>query len=313
MNLCENLGVLCVEFPTMKLQIRSAAKVNLTLDVLARRADGYHQLASIVHTVGIWDEIEVEICDGGEIAFSCNREELAGEENLCVRAVRQWNHATGENRGARIQLQKRIPTGAGLGGGSGNAAAILLALNRASKNPLSSENLRAIGAKLGADVPLFLQGGAVLMEGIGEKLTPLAPLSGWLLIVKPQLSLSTPAVYRAWDEGDFKSRNDTPQLLEIWSNGDLNRIAANMGNDLERAAAPITDVPARLIELLNRSGAIGARMSGSGSACFALFASQTAARNAAQQLETALAKDVHLRASHLFVAPFSGRGVEFLD
>lgn len=297
----------------MKFHLKSAAKVNLTLDILSRRADGYHELASIVHTVGIWDEIDLEIHDGGEIAFSCNREELAGDGNLCVRAVRKWNEATGQNRGAQIHLEKRIPTGAGLGGGSGNAAAILLALNRATQNPISSAQLSAIGATLGADVPLFLEGGAVVMEGIGDRLTPLAPLSGWLLVVKPELSLSTPSIYRTWDHGGFESRNDTLNLLEIWNGGDLSGLAARLGNDLERAAAQITLAPARLIEILHQSGALGAQMSGSGSACFALFESETAARDGAQKLRAELAKDVQLRHSNLFVAPFCARGVEVLD
>ncbi len=295
----------------MKFHLQSAAKVNLTLDILGRRADGYHELASVVHTVGIWDEIELDIHDGGEISFSCSREELAGDDNLCVRAVTKWNEATGANFGARIHLQKRIPTGAGLGGGSGNAAAILLALHLATNHALSWEELPAIYAGLGADVPLFLQGGAVLMEGIGEKLMPLSPLSGWLLIVKPEVSLATPSVYCAWDHGEFESRNDTPLLLQTWSRADLSEVAARLGNDLERAAAQITLAPVRLIELLNQSGALGARMSGSGSACFGLFESEITARDAARKLRGELAKDVQLRSSQLFVAPFCERGVEF--
>lgn len=297
----------------MKFHLQSAAKVNLTLDIINRRADGYHELASVVHTVGIWDEIQVEILNDGAICFTCNREDLAGDDNLCVRAVRKWNETTGENVGAAVHLQKQIPTGAGLGGGSGNAAAILLSLNRATAKPLSMGELKQIGATLGADVPLFLEGGAVLMEGIGEKLTPLSPLSGWLLVVKPELSLSTPSVYSAWDHGRFESKNDTPRILEIWQGGELHYITARIGNDLERAAVQITSAPARLIELLMQVGALGARMSGSGSACFGVYETATAAHSAAQALKTELAKDVQLRSSRLFVAPFCARGVEIFD
>lgn len=294
----------------MKFHLQSAAKVNLTLDILSRRADGYHELASVVHTVGIWDEIDLELLPGGPVSFRCNRADLAGDDNLCVRAVRVWNQATGDDFGARIHLEKRIPTGAGLGGGSGNAAAILLALNQAAETPVSEEKLCEIGAKLGADVPLFLRGGAVLMEGIGEKLTPLAPLEGWVLVVKPEESYSTPAIYRAWDDGEFQSQRDTPRLIEVWDGGNVGAIAACAGNDLERAAAQISKLPAQLIALLRDAGALGARMSGSGSACFGVFEAETAAREAKSRLQTVLAKDVLLRDAQVFVAPFTVCGVE---
>lgn len=291
----------------MKLRLRSAAKVNLTLDILSRRADGYHELASVVHTVGWWDEISVELWQDGALAFSCNRPELQSADNLCVRAVRLWNEAARENFGARIRLEKRIPTGAGLGGGSGNAAAMLLALQRAAQKPLPGEKLAEIAAKLGADVPLFLRGGALLMQGIGDKTTALSPLAGWLLIFKPELSLSTPAIYRAWDEGAFVTRGDTPALLRNW--GALHGVAAHLGNDLERAAAQLSVVPARCVALLRETGASGAQMSGSGSACFSLFDTENAARAAEKRLRSELAKDVHPEAAQLFVAPFCETGV----
>lgn len=294
----------------MNFQLQSAAKVNLTLDILGQRADGYHKLASVVHTVGIWDEIELELRENGAISFVCNRAELAGDDNLCVRAVEKWNEANGDTFGAKIHLEKRIPTGAGLGGGSGNAAAILLALNRATKIPLSDEKLREIAAKLGADVPLFLRGGATLMEGIGEKLTPLAPLLVWVLVVKPEISFATPAIYRSWDRGEFVSRRDTPKLLEIWKSGDLKAIAKRTGNDLERAAAQISDLPAQLVSVLKNCGAIGAQMSGSGSACFGLFESESAARQAETKLCAELAKLVPLINAQVFVAPFCDSGVQ---
>lgn len=294
----------------MKLHLQSAAKVNLTLDILSQRADGYHELASVVHTIGIWDEIELELRAGEVISFSCNRAELAGEDNLCVRAVKKWNEAMGEDWGAQIRLEKRISTGAGLGGGSGNAAALLLALNRATKTPLSMGKLETIGARLGADVPLFLRGGAVLMEGIGEKLTPLSPRSGWVLVVKPEESYSTPAIYRAWDGGQFQSRRDTPRLLEAWENGDWGELSARLGNDLERAAAQISDLPAQLTALLRDAGALGAQMSGSGSACFGIFETEIAAQRARERVAAAVAKDVLLAKAQLFVAPFCDFGVQ---
>ncbi len=301
----------------MKFHLKSAAKINLTLDILSRRADGYHELASIVHTLGIWDEIELETTTGEAISFSCNVGELSGDDNLCVRAVQMWNEATGDDFGARIHLEKRIPTGAGLGGGSGNAAAILLALNRATTVERTPEKLREIGAKLGADVPLFLEGGAVLMEGIGEKITPLAPLSGWVLVTKPEISFATPAIYRSWDQNQLQSNQDTPCCLEIWGQRDekseVRSVAACIGNDLERAAAKISDVPAQLVELLRNCGALGAQMSGSGSACFGIFETEIEAQKGREKLALALAKLVPLQNSQLFVAPFCARGLEILS
>ena len=291
----------------MKFHLKSAAKVNLTLDILSRRADGYHELASIVHTIGIWDEIDIEIIENGEISFTCNRSELGGDDNLCVKAVKKWHEMTGEKLGAKIHLEKRIPTGAGLGGGSGNAAAILLALNRASQNPLSGEKLNEFGAKLGADVPLFLAGGAVLMEGIGEKISSLENLDGWLLVVKPELSLSTPAIYQTWDQYGWRSRYATAQMLEHWPN--LSR--SGLSNDLQRAANILTAIPEQLNLLLLEHDALEAQMSGSGSACFGLFETENDAQIAAGKLQSELAKDVHLRQSQVFVAPFCARGVEF--
>ncbi len=293
----------------MKFQLQSAAKINFTLDILSRRADGYHELASVVHTIGIWDEIALELSDTGAISFTCSRADLSGEDNLCVRALTTWNEATGARFGARVHLEKRIPTGAGLGGGSGNAAAILLALNHAMETPLPEQRLREVGAKLGADVPLFLRGGAVLMEGIGEKLTPLAPLSGWALIVKPQESFATPTIYRAWDESDFQTRNDTPKLLEIWATGNFAAISGRIGNDLERAAAQMSGLPAQLTGILLGCGAINAQMSGSGSACFGLFESEIAAQEAEAALRAKLAKWVPLYDAQVFVAPLCESGV----
>ena len=224
--------------------------------------------------------------------------------------MRLWNAATGDKFGARIHLDKHIPTGAGLGGGSGNAAAILKALQRASKIQISEGALEKIGAQLGADVPLFVRGGALLMEGTGEKLTPLSPLVGWILLVKPPVSLATPPMYRAWDESELSSENATPELLKVWDGGDVAAVAGALGNDFARVVDELTPAPARCVALLKQSGALGAQMSGSGSACFGLFTDENAASGARAQLEMALAKDVLTQGATTRVAPLVERGVE---
>ena len=295
----------------MKFKLKSAAKINFSLDLISRRADGYHELVSVVHTVGWYDEIELQLTRDDRIHVSCAAAELCGEANLCARAVRAWNAATGDVFGARIELHKNIPTGAGLGGGSGDAAAILKALQRASEIKISDGALEKIGAQLGADVPLFVRGGALLMEGIGEKLTPLPPLQGWILIVKPPVSLATPPMYRAWDESDLESQNATPDLLNVWQSGDLATIGAALGNDFARVVNDLTLAPVRCVELIGQSCTFGAQMSGSGSACFGLFADEDAARAARLKVHDELAKDVLTQGATTFVAPLVARGVEF--
>ena len=297
----------------MKFKLQSAAKINFSLDLIARRADGYHELRSVVQTVGWYDEIELQLTRDDRINVSCAQSDLCGESNLCARAIRAWNAATGDVFGARIQLNKNIPTGAGLGGGSGNAAAILKALQNAAKLKVSDGALEKIGAQLGADVPLFIRGGAMLMEGIGERLTPLAPLEGWVLLVKPEVSLATPAMYRAWDESGLPSENATPNLLWAWESGKSHKIAEKMGNDFERIVDELTLAPAVCDKLLYAVAALGAQMSGSGSACFGLFTDENAARSAQAQLETELAKHVPTQGALTRVAPLVARGVELFQ
>jgi 4-diphosphocytidyl-2-C-methyl-D-erythritol kinase len=292
------------------IHLKSSAKVNLSLDILSLRSDGYHELASVVHTIGIWDQINLEVTSDGPVVFSCNRPELAGDDNLCARAVHLWNTETGSHLGANLHLEKVIPVGAGLGGGSGNAAAVLLGLNKACGNQVSAEHLNGMGAKLGADVPLFLGGGSVLMEGIGDRLTPLLPLTGWLVVVKPEVSFSTPSIYRAWDGGEFDSVQGSSQMTRAVAQQDLVDVSNHLSNDLERAAAIISELPNRLVGLIKDSNALGAQMSGSGSACFGIYANEAEAQQAATWLSLELAKDVQLANSQLFVAPFCSRGVE---
>ncbi|RYG61032.1 hypothetical protein EON80_24240 [bacterium] len=152
--------------------------------------------------------------------------------------------------------------------------------------------------------------GSLLMEGIGELITPMPVLDGWMVIVKPEASFPTPAIYRAWDGGGFESVRGSTTMKDAVEAQDLRAVAQELTNDLERAAGVISEIPGQLIELLKQSGAMGAQMSGSGSACFGIFENEAAAQDASLQLRAELAKDVHLRNSQLFVAPFCPRGVE---
>lgn len=302
-----------------ELIVHSAAKVNLTLDVLSRRRDGYHELQSVVHAVGLWDSLtfdfEANRHHKTAITVGCNDETLANENNLCLKAARAWLEAA-QHKGhvhpvyCHIQLEKRIPHGAGLGGGSSNAAATLAAFNKQHRDVLSESELLRVAAKIGADVPFFLMGGAALMEGIGDRLSPLPALDGWIVIVQGAQTLSTPAVYGAWDEMNQDSGRATPNMLnalgdtELRAMGmtleDLTRaplrrvdvvppylksVARALGNDLERAAPVLLPELHLMVELLKEQGALGAQMTGSGSAVFGLFENENEARSAEQGIK----------------------------
>lgn len=291
------------------LRARSAAKVNLTLDITGVRPNGYHELRSIVHTIGIWDTIEAMFTPEPGDSLRCNFPELEMEGNLCLKSVRLWREATGIAFGSRLRLEKAIPFGAGLGGGSGNAAAILQLLQIAFGNPLGQEDLVRIAARLGADVPLFLTGGALLMEGIGERITPLPSLAGWLVVIKPQFGMGTPEVYRAWDEANVPSRQDTDRLLEIWP-ASIAAMKGRVGNDLAVAAHRLGFQVKTWLAPLREAGAVTASMSGSGSAVFGIFSDEASATAASEQIRARLAKDLQTLDSTVYLAPLTDRGVE---
>ena len=289
---------------------RSPAKINLTLDVLGLRADGYHELRSVVHTIGLYDTIRFNF-GGAGLRFTCDKSELCGDDNLCLKAARLWEIAANRVLDCEIELHKTIPTGAGLGGGSGNAAATLLALNRHFDEVLSEVGLAEIAANLGADVPLFLRGGCSLIEGIGERIAPLRAIEGWIAVFQGARKLSTPQVFRAFDDLKLSSENASPAFLKsLERNAALHELASSLQNDLTPAAARCgVDVEPHL-EKLRELGALGATMTGSGSAFYGVFDSETKAQKALQNMEYHYSQQndiVHFAA----VAPFSSRGIEW--
>lgn len=296
------------------LVFRSPAKINLSLDILARRDDGYHELQSVVHTIGLYDTVSLDMTGSAGLSFRCSDPALSGDDNLCLKAARAWFQTSKSLEGkrsyfpgVRITLDKKIPVGAGLGGGSSNAAATLLALNEQADSPLDEGQLLEIAASLGADVPLFLKGGCALMEGVGERLSPLPALNGSVVLICPDQHASTPAVYRRFDELDADSFRSTPAMLQAVRAGDLKAVGENLKNDLQLSAQSLgidTELP---IKFLKKHGTIGTCLSGSGAASFGLFASQNEAREA----ESKINADVDLPANYrVFVAPLIGEGCE---
>lgn len=258
---------------------RTPAKVNLRLRVLGLRADGYHEIITWMQQVSLWDEIRVEPCGGGVLRVCADRDDVpCGPENLAHRAARALRRAAGrEELGARIYLKKNIPAGAGLGGGSGNAAGVLWALNRVWGLGMRAAELTDIAARVGSDVPFFLHGPAAVCRGRGERIENKEALrSGWFLLVKPPVRLSTRDVY-AW------SREELRRQKRIFAEeGVPARIRRHeYGNDLEAVVFARFPRLARLRDALLRHGARRAMMSGSGSTIFGVFRTRGEAARAA--------------------------------
>lgn len=262
------------------LTVQTAAKINLCLRVLGRRADGYHEVETVLHTVGMWDRVTIDDPGSPEITITIARGEAPeGEANLCWRAASLLAQRTGVKRGAAIALDKGIPPRSGLGGGSSDAAATLVGLSRLWGLGLPPDELEAIAAETGADVPFFLRGGCCLARGMGEKLTPCPELTAWLVIVAPERGVSTGQAYAALRRGATLGRHRAPsrpikRLLDAVKSGDIASVAGALHNDFEAAKIAGIDEALKAKEELLSAGCLGAAMSGSGSAVFGIARDQ---------------------------------------
>ncbi|MDR0405330.1 MAG: 4-(cytidine 5'-diphospho)-2-C-methyl-D-erythritol kinase [Clostridiales bacterium] len=267
------------------MTIYAPAKINLSLDVTEKRSDGYHEIETLMQTVSLRDEIALEKSD--VIEMSTNRFYLpCDERNLAFRAAQAFFAAANIDGGVKITLRKNIPVGAGLGGGSSDAAAVLKGLNALYDANLSMEKLTEIGAGLGADVPFFFTGGTCLARGMGERLTPVQNnLKCFIVIVKPEFSISTKWVYQNLKLNEIKQRPDTNAMIDALERGDLRAAAQNMCNVLEGVTAKRCGHVGVLKSRMTEAGAIGAMMSGSGSAVFGLFEREQAARKCVTRLK----------------------------
>ena len=242
-------------------------KLNLFLHVLRRRADGYHELQTVFRLIDRADRVGIRLRADGAIRFSG----AYGEDNLCLRAARLLKHETGSAGGADIELEKHLPVGGGLGGGSSDAATVLIVLNRDWNLRLSRTDLMAMAARLGADVPVFVNGRNALGEGIGERLTPLELQDAWYLVLVPQVSVSTKEIFGSALTGQSKALKIPPFFSGLGA------------NDLEAAVvARYPEVAAHLEWLRKRRPQ--ARMTGSGACVFAEFSSQAEALALHRQL-----------------------------
>lgn len=306
-------------------KIRAPAKINLGLRLLDVRSDGYHTLESVFAPIGVWDDLEIEILAGEpgiELAVDLTNEggadELSAElsdvtegpENLVVRAAAAFCKETGFDRRIGLRLTKRIPAGAGLGGGSSDAAAVLVGMASLIDGEVSSETLHSLALGLGADVPFFLSPTPALVSGIGETIEPLEgipPLD--LVVINPGISLATAEVYRAADalRGALTDGRPGSTMRAISRlRGETGDLAPALGdlliNNLEPAARRLCPPVARLIERLREVGAIGVSMSGSGATVFGVFASGELASRAAEALRLSEADQCWIQVTRIITA-----------
>ncbi len=252
--------------------VRSYAKVNLTLDVLGKRPDGYHDVEMIMQTVSLFDLLIIDKTRN-EISISTNLKFLPNnEKNIAYMAAKEFFKYTGVHGGCKIMIHKNIPVAAGLAGGSGNAAAVLCALDLLYGANLDTDTLCMLGLKLGADVPYCIIGGTALAEGIGERLTPLPALKPiTILMVKPSENVSTGAVYSAIDSAQIREHPDTQGMIDAIKRGDVRAVAAKLSNVMDAVTENMHPIIRGIKKKMIMNGALGAVMSGSGPTVFGIF------------------------------------------
>lgn len=249
------------------------AKVNLTLDVLDKRADGYHNLKSVMQTISIRDDIQIDIGTGEPWKLTCTMKGIPTDEsNLAWKAAKLFFDTTGKDPdGLRIHITKRIPVEAGLGGGSADAAAVLRALNRHYENPFSILALAELGAAIGSDVPFCTLCGTAVVEGRGEHLRKLPDLPDCFFVVcKPNFSVSTPELYKRLDETVIGKRPDHQQMESALLAGDMERITQNIYNVFDPVVTKEHLELNYIKSIFNSYGSVAQQMTGSGSAVFGI-------------------------------------------
>ncbi len=267
------------------MKINAYGKINLTLDVVGRREDGYHLLDTVMQTISVWDELEIQHSRQPGVHLQCNRESLPTDsKNTAFRAAKFFLEDRGlQNEGVYIFIKKHIPSRSGMGGGSADAAAVLRGLNEMYETKLSAEKLMELGAKVGADVPFCVGGGAARCTGTGAQVEPIAPMPEcWLVVCKPPTGMSTPRAYALLDQYPLSSIQATPRMLEAMAVGSLKRIGRSLANRFDET---LRMAPVRALKrAMTDAGALGAMMTGSGSSVYGIFETEQRAREAMEQM-----------------------------
>ena len=270
-----------------EIREKAYAKLNISLDVMGKRPDGYHEMLMVMQTVTLWDDITLTENDSGKISASSNMHFIPGDErNLAVKAALRYLREIGaESPGLHITMKKRIPVGAGMAGGSADAAAVLKGMNRLYGERLSPERLVEIGADVGSDVPFCVMGGTALASGRGEILERISPMPDcYFVICKPEFSISTPELFRKLDSAASRRHPDTQGLLQAIEKGDLKQVCRRMYNVFEdvddRRMRSVSRIKGELLD----EGALSAMMTGTGSAVFGVFEDGERAKKAGEKL-----------------------------
>lgn len=255
------------------MKIKAYAKINISLDIVGKReSDGYHLLRMIMQNIDLYDEISV-VKQAEGITLTCNKSYVPTDSrNLAYKAAMLFKERYDINEGVHIDIIKNIPVSAGLAGGSTDGAAVLKIMNKIFDINASDEELMEIGLQLGADIPYCIKGGTALCEGIGEELTSLKPFKDKIVVlVKPGFGVSTKEVYKAFNLEKVRLHPKTEELIEAMQRDDLYYVANNMKNLLENVTLRKHNVLIKIKEDMNRYGAVGSMMSGSGPSVFAFF------------------------------------------
>ena len=277
------------------IKIEGNAKINLTLDILGKRPDGYHEVAMVMQSIGLHDTIEMEKSAAG-IALTINVPWLrADEKNLAWRAAALMQQEYGLSGGVNMRLTKRIPVAAGLAGGSADAAAVLRGMNRLYELGLSDAKLCELGARLGSDIPFCLLGGTMLSTGRGEVLTRLSNLpETWVVLAKPRISVSTAWAYQNYDEQGAEQHPDNARIQQEIARWDRKAVAKLLCNVLESVTIKRYDVISRYKTMMLEQGAMASMMSGSGPTVFGLVGSRVQANKIADHLRASTKADVFI-------------------
>lgn len=284
-----------------EISLKALAKINLGLDVTGQREDGYHDVRMVMQTIHLYDRVEIKKTKSPQIHVQTNLFYLPiDEDNLVYKAAKLMKDEFRIREGVRITLQKFIPVAAGMAGGSSDAAAVLVGMNRIFNLGLKQSKLMELGLKLGADVPFCVMRGTALAEGIGEILTPLPPMPKCpVLIAKPAVSVSTKHVYEQLKLGATTEHPNIDQIVENIKAKNLKGIAENMGNILEPVTAKEFPVVKEIKKLMKENGALNAMMSGSGPTVFGLYANEKEIRKAYDTLkQSGLAKNIYTSDIH---------------
>lgn len=292
------------------MRLQAFAKINLGLDVLGKREDGYHEVRMIMQTIRMYDQLDMRKSVEPGIHLTTNKKYIpVDENNLVWRAAKLMMDTCGIMEGVSIHLHKVIPVAAGMAGGSSDAAATLVGMNRLFHCGLSKEKLMELGVQIGADVPYCVLRGTALAEGIGEKLTVLPPMPDcWILIGKPGISVSTKYVYTTLDLNTNTVHPDIDGMKKALEDGNLYGITERMGNVLQDVTIPAYPEVERIKEQMKALGAVNAMMSGSGPTVFGIFDNEEKAQEACQKLrESGSCQQVFL------TVPFNNYGGKTID